>query len=109
MKRYIPVSAIALIAGCLFAGSALARDVTTVKEAKTLRDDSRVTLEGKITGRAGDDDRYWLQDSTGKIRVDIDDDDDERGLVGKRVRVTGDVDKNDGRTEIDVDHLRIIK
>lgn len=87
-----------------------AAKTVTVKEAKKLRDDARVTLTGKITGRAGDDDHYWLQDSTGKIRIDVDDDDweDNRAAIGKTVRVTGDIDKNDGRTEIEVDHIRVV-
>jgi uncharacterized protein (TIGR00156 family) len=104
MKKYL--TAIVLLGGCLVANNALAREVSTIKQAKAMRDNAKVALEGKITGRAGDDDRYWLQDSTGKIRVDIDD--DERGLVGKKVRVVGEVDKNDGRTEVDVDHLRVL-
>ncbi|WP_253384561.1 YgiW/YdeI family stress tolerance OB fold protein [unidentified bacterial endosymbiont] len=106
MKKYLGL--IALLGGCLVANNALARDVSTIKQAKEMRDDARVTLEGKITSRAGDDDRYWLQDSTGKIRIDVDDD-DEGSLIGRQVRIVGDVDKNDGRTEIDVDHLRILK
>jgi len=106
MKKCLSV--IVLITCSLAAGNVLARDVSTVKQAKAMRDNARVTLEGKITGRAGDDDRYWLQDGTGKVRVDIDDDDDRR-LVGKRVRVIVEVDKNDGRTEIDVDRLRVLE
>ncbi|MBV6820050.1 NirD/YgiW/YdeI family stress tolerance protein [Rahnella sp. PD12R] len=79
----------------------------TVAQAKTLRDDARVMLTGKIISYAGDDDRYWFQDSTGKIRIDVDDDDDddERRLIGKTVHIIGDVDKDDGRVEIDVDHV----
>lgn len=79
----------------------------TVAEAKTMRDDAHVMLKGKITGYAGDDDKYWFSDSTGKIRIDVDDDEDERNLVGKNVHIVGDIDKDDGRTEIDVDHVII--
>lgn len=82
------------------------RQNVSVSKAKTLRDDSRVVLQGKITGRAGDDDLYWLEDSSGRIRIDVDDDDDGRHLIGKKVRVVGDVDHHDGHVEIEVDHLR---
>ncbi|KAB8307510.1 NirD/YgiW/YdeI family stress tolerance protein [Erwinia endophytica] len=84
----------------------------TVKQAKSLHDDSRVTLTGKITARANDDDKYWLEDSTGRIKVDIDDDDweDENVAIGKTVRVTGDTDKDDDdHIEIDVDHIRVVE
>lgn len=107
MKKYL--SAAALLTCCLAANSALARDVSSIKQAKNMRDDAHVILEGKIIGRAGDDDSYWLRDSSGKIKIDVDDDDDDRRLIGRQVRVTGEVDKNDGRTEINVDHLRVLK
>lgn len=77
--------------------------------AKTLRDDSQVTLTGTITGRA-DDDHYWLKDPTGRIRVDIDDDDDDnRYLIGKKVRVSGEVDRDDGYSEINAERVYILK
>ncbi|MGC0837723.1 NirD/YgiW/YdeI family stress tolerance protein [Pantoea agglomerans] len=53
-------------------------------EAKNMRDDRHVTLTGTISGRA-DGHHYWLKDSTGRIRIDIDDDDgDDHYLVGKK-------------------------
>lgn len=84
-----------------------ARQEVTVAEAKTLRDGRQVTHRGTISGRA-DDDRYWLKDSTGRIRVDIDDEDD-RYLIGKKLRVTGEVDRNDGYSEINADRVIILK
>lgn len=105
MKKYV-----LLLAGllCLSSGAWAdhdrARNVT-VREAKTLRDDARVVLEGKITGRAGDDDQYWLRDKTGRILIDVDDDDDDGRLIGKQVRVVGNVDYNDDRVMIEVDHI----
>ncbi|MGE9552148.1 NirD/YgiW/YdeI family stress tolerance protein [Erwinia amylovora] len=97
---------------CAFTASADERAKSvTVKQAQSMRDDSRVSLTGKITGHAGDDDKYWLQDSTGRIRIDVDDDDwdDENVAIGKTVRVVGDTDRDDGHTEIDVDHIRVVK
>ena len=76
----------------------------SIAEAKKLPDNAGVVLEGKIVGRAGhDDDKYWFVDSTGRIRVDVDDDD---LYLNQRVQLFGEVDRNDGRIEIDADHLR---
>ncbi|WP_428944983.1 NirD/YgiW/YdeI family stress tolerance protein [Pantoea sp. FN060301] len=89
--------------------SAFARQEVTVAQAKQMHDDRHVALTGTISGRA-DDDHYWLQDSTGRIRIDIDDDDDDdRYLVGKKVRVTGEIDRDDRHTEISVDNVYILK
>ncbi|NEG60606.1 NirD/YgiW/YdeI family stress tolerance protein [Pantoea agglomerans] len=95
---------LALLSSC----SAYARQEVTVAEAKMLRDGRQVTLTGIISGRA-DDDHYWLKDATGLIRVDMDDDDDEHYLIGKKVRVTGEVDRDDGYNEINVDRVFILK
>jgi uncharacterized protein (TIGR00156 family) len=92
-------------------GAAYASQEVTIAQAKTMHDDRHVTLTGTISGRA-DDDHYWLKDSTGRIRVDIDDDDDDddgRYLIGKKVRVTGEVDRDDGYSEINVDRVYILK
>lgn len=100
-----------MILALLSSGSAFARQEVTVAEAKTMHDDRQVTLTGTISGRA-DDDHYWLKDSTGRIRVDIDDDDDDdddRYLIGKKVRVTGEIDRDDGYSEINVDRVFILK
>ncbi|QCA06828.1 NirD/YgiW/YdeI family stress tolerance protein [Pantoea vagans] len=93
----------------LYAGSAYARQNVTVAEAKRMHDNNNVSLTGTISGRA-DDDHYWLRDSTGRIRVDIDDDgdDDDDYLIGKKLRITGDVDRDDGQTEINVNHVYIL-
>ena len=100
-----------MILTLLSSGSAYARQEVTVAEAKTMHDDRQVTLTGTISGRA-DDDHYWLKDSTGRIRVDIDDDDDDdddRYLIGKKVRVTGEFDRDDCYSEINVDRIFILK
>lgn len=100
-----------MILALLSSGSAFARQEVTVAEAKTMHDDRQVTLTGTISGRA-DDDHYWLKDSTDRIRVDIDDDDDDdedRYLIGKKVRITGEIDRDDGYSEINVDRVFILK
>lgn len=111
MKIYQKI--ILMLAIGTFCSGAIANEhsvSTTVANAKKMHDDARVTLEGKITGRAGDDDdEFWIADSTGRIRINIDDEDDYGRLTGKTVRITGEVDRDDRHTEIDVDHLRIMK
>lgn len=79
----------------------------SVGEAKKLPDNAKVVLEGKIVSRAGhDDDKYWFKDSTGRIRVDVDDDD---VVFNRRIQLFGEVDHNDGRIEIDVDHVHLFE
>ncbi|MEM6052259.1 NirD/YgiW/YdeI family stress tolerance protein [Erwinia sp. P7711] len=93
----------------LCSSSAYARQEVTVAEAKEMHDDRHVSITGTVSSRA-DDDNYWLQDSTGRIRIDVDDDDDDDDyLVGKKVRISGEIDHNNGRTEIDVDRVYILK
>ncbi|PIT39444.1 YgiW/YdeI family stress tolerance OB fold protein [Snodgrassella alvi] len=83
--------------------------VTTVTHAKSLPDDSRVILRGKITKRVSDD-MYKFQDATGVIDVDI----DQKRWNGlsvspqDTVEIQGEVDKDWNSVEIDVKHLRKI-
>lgn len=89
--------------------SAFARQEVTVAQAKKMHDDRHVAITGTISGRA-DDDHYWLQDSTGRIRIDVDDDDDDgRYLIGKKVRITGEIDRDDGHNEISADRVYILE
>lgn len=83
---------------------------TTVKAVKNMKDDSFVTLTGKIVSRIGGD-KYVFQDSTGQITVDIDDEDFRGQTVSAQttVRITGEVDRESGRaTEIDVKTLEVV-
>lgn len=80
--------------------------VTTVAKAKHAYDDTYVTLRGNITNKIGKE-KYTFKDSTGSIRVEIDDD-VWRGLnVTPKMKVTiyGKVDHDDGRVEIDVKRI----
>lgn len=99
-----------IVLALLCSTSAFARQEVSVAQAKDMRDDRHVALTGTITGRA-DEDHYWLQDSTGRILIDLDDDDDDDGryLTGKKVRITGEVDRDNGHVEIDVDRIYILK
>ena len=80
--------------------------VTTVANAKSLRDDTWVTLRGKITERISDD-LYKFQDASGTVNVDID---HKRwnGLTvtpQDTVEIQGEVDKDWNSVEIDVKQI----
>ncbi len=83
--------------------------VTTVANAKSLRDDTWVTLRGKITERVSDD-LYKFQDATGVINVDIDHKRWNGVTVGPQdtVEIQGEVDKDWNSVEIDVKQIRKI-
>ena len=83
--------------------------VTTVANAKSLRDDTWVTLRGKITERISDD-LYKFQDASGVINVDIDHKRWNGVTVGPQetVEIPGEVDKDWNSVEIDVKQIRKI-
>ena len=83
--------------------------VTTVANAKSLRDDTWVTLRGKIVERISDD-LYKFQDASGVINVDIDHKRWNGVTVGPqdRVEIQGEVDKDWNSVEIDVKQIRKI-
>jgi uncharacterized protein (TIGR00156 family) len=81
-------------------------DISTIQEAKRMRDESPVALEGKIERFVGDE-KYIFTDGNDTIVIEIDND-VWRGLsVGADdvVVIYGEVDKNFGRTEIEVDRI----
>ena len=82
---------------------------TTVANAKSLRDDTWVTLRGKITERISDD-LYKFQDASGVINVDIDHKRWNGVTVGPQdtVEIQGEVDKDWNSVEIDVKQIRKI-
>ncbi|EPY6921408.1 YgiW/YdeI family stress tolerance OB fold protein [Klebsiella variicola] len=83
--------------------------VTTVANAKSLRDDTWVTLRGRITERISDD-LYKFQDASGVINVDIDHKRWNGVTVGPQdtVEIQGEVDKDWNSVEIDVKQIRKI-
>ena len=83
--------------------------IITVTEAKKLRDDTPVTLRGKIERFLGDE-KYLFSDNTGNIIIEIDDDIwrwgnltiDEKDMV----EITGEIDRSFRKVEIDVKAIR---
>lgn len=80
--------------------------IVTVSQAEKMKDDARVILRGQIEKRIKGD-NYLFRDSTGSIKVDIDDDKWNGLTVGPNdtVEITGEVDKGWTETEIDVKHI----
>ncbi len=85
---------------------------TTVAQAKSMRDDSRVALVGNIVAQvSGTDDKYIFRDATGEILVDIDYKDfgGQDVTPANTVRIYGEVEKEFGRApEIDVKRLEVL-
>ncbi|MDH8131763.1 OB fold stress tolerance protein YgiW, partial [Klebsiella pneumoniae] len=77
--------------------------VTTVESAKSLRDDTWVTLRGNIVERISDD-LYVFKDASGTINVDIDHKRWNGVTVTPKdtVEIQGEVDKDWNSVEIDV-------
>lgn len=80
--------------------------VTTVENAKSLRDDAWVTLRGNITERLSDD-TYRFKDSSGTVNVDIDHKRWNGVAVTPQdlVEIQGEVDKDWNSVEIDVKQI----
>lgn len=83
---------------------------STIAQTKTFRDDTKVVVQGKLTRYVGDE-KFELQDGTGSIIVEIDDDyyyqNNPQSLVGKTVIIHGDIDRDDYHIEIDTKHLQV--
>ena len=81
--------------------------VTTAANAKTMRDDTWVTLRGNIIERVSDD-LYIFKDDSGTVNVDI----DHKRWNGQTitpqdvVEIQGEVDKDWNSVEIDVKQIR---
>lgn len=81
--------------------------VATVESAKSLRDDTWVTLRGNIVERISDD-LYVFKDASGTINVDIDHKRWNGVTVTPKdtVEIQGEVDKDWNSVEIDVKQIR---
>jgi uncharacterized protein (TIGR00156 family) len=81
--------------------------VVTVEQAKSMKDDEKVTLRGTIESHIGGD-KYIDQDASGTIEIEIDD----RRWAGQtisatdRVEIFGEIDTDWNSVEIDVKRIR---
>ena len=114
MKPILPTLALILIptlALAQYTGPGSQPQVTTAAAAANAADDTQVILEGQLTSQINDD-TYWFQDQSGKIRVEI----NRKRLPAEpinqhtRVRLRGEVDKHLTKaTEVDVKQVEIIR
>lgn len=88
-----------------FSGPSISK--TTIEQAKTLKDDKPVVIEGKIIKHLGKD-KYLFSDSSGEITIEIDHDDWRGVNVGPEDTITiyGEIDKDWNSIEIDVDSVK---
>ncbi len=82
----------------------------TAQEAAKQKDDTWVTLRGKILNHQGDD-MYTFQDSSGQGLVEIDDDAWLGQTINPQdiVELVVEVDKDWGHVELDVKTIRLAK
>lgn len=83
-----------------------AETIATVKQVMEMRDDIPVIVKGHIVQRMGDE-MYLFEDSTGTIRVEIDDDEWRGQTVTPTdtVKLYGEVDRGIFKTEIEVNYV----
>ncbi|QBQ64380.1 NirD/YgiW/YdeI family stress tolerance protein [Actinobacillus indolicus] len=120
MKKYLVLStlvaSVALV-GCsnnnntqqVFGANVPATTIS-VKQALSARDDSYVTVEGNIISQV-DDDEYILADTSGQIRVEIDNHIWQGQNVSKndKVRIYGEIDSELNKAELKARELTILK
>lgn len=110
MKKLMVLTTILTLSTSAFAnyqgnntqGSNVAK-VTTVAKAKRAYDNTPASISGYIVKQI-DEDTFIFKDSTGQIQIDVDDE-VWAGLninAKNKVRIYGEVDKDDGRTQINV-------
>ena len=95
-----------------FKGPGAATTVDTVAKALKAKDESPVTLEGRIISAGPKHEEYVFQDNTGKIVIEIDDDLFHGRTVTPEnvIRIWGEVDTKVAReSEVEVDRFDIIK
>jgi len=84
----------------------------TVKELiDTGRDDQVARLQGRIVSFEGDE-HYIFEDASGRITVEIDDEDFPAGQTisaEQRVELTGEFDKGLRKTEFEVDRVTMLR
>ena len=80
--------------------------VSTVEQAKTMRDDSKVTLRGNIVQHLGGE-KYLFADKSGNVTVEIEHDEwgGQTVAPADKVEIQGEVDKDWNSVEIDVKRI----
>ena len=101
-------TAVPFAAQAQFIGPGVSESIKTVADAKNAYDDTYVELTGHIVNKV-EDETYMFRDSSGDIKIEIEDEDFRGQEVTPETTVTikGEVDKGWGDVEIDVDSLEV--
>jgi uncharacterized protein (TIGR00156 family) len=86
------------------------RQIVTVAEVDGLADETEIRLVGFIVRKTGDE-KYEFKDDSGALIVEIDDD-EWRGIEvspSNKVELTGEVDRERTRTEVEVDSVKLVQ
>ena len=113
MKKLLLATVLLLsfTANAAFVGDgATPMNVTPVKSAVELPDDSKVIIEGYIVKKLRDE-LYLFKDSSGEVEIEIDDEDFRNIKVTSddKIRIKAEVDKDFTSTSLEADYLEIIK
>ena len=95
-------------AGGFSDGNAKMGAVNTVAQAKDAYEDTPVTLTGYIT-RQVDNDEFYFKDSTGEIKIEVEDYawNGQNVTPKDKITIKGKIDKNDwGRAEVEVYNIQ---
>lgn len=81
--------------------------VVTAEHAKTLGNDTKVTLQGQIESHLGGK-NYLFKDASGTVPIEVDSKHWQGQSVSPqdRVQIDGEVERKRGSTTIEVEHLR---
>ena len=81
--------------------------VVTVKQAEEMKDDSWITVRGKLEKQIGDED-YLFRDQTGTMKVEIDHKHWNGQTISPKdtVELTGELDKDFNSIEMDVKQVK---
>nr|WP_314477154.1 NirD/YgiW/YdeI family stress tolerance protein [uncultured Pseudomonas sp.] len=106
---FAPLFSTAALAAGSYTGPG-AQSISTVAAASEAADDTPVVLQGFVTRKLDNDDKYEFRDSTGTITVEIDDEDLPPTPFNDKtkVKLTGEVEKHLMSREVDVDRVEII-
>ena len=105
--HYLALILVPLFSTAALAGSYTgpgAQPVSTVAAANDAADDTPVVLQGFVTKKINNDDKYEFKDDTGTITVEIDDEDLPQTPFNEKtkVKLTGEVEKHLMSREVDV-------
>ena len=111
MKKFLLAAAIIMVSSIAMAQyTGPSNAAVTVKEALSAKDDTLVTLTGKVEKRINSD-KYLFTDNTGSITVEIDDE-LWYGLTlsdNELIKITGKIDKDLLSRKVDVKRIEKIQ